>query len=452
MADELEKAKTRRRRLRLWHIPVVLLILVVVGGLAVRWHWRREFRARIEAARVAGYPVTLEELDASYELPSGDNAAYWIVDAASFHQKPSQEDWRRLEQIVRAGDERPDYTKPIPEDTMELLEQYVRSNAKALQMLHSAATIRESRYPIDLLKGPATLMPHLSEVREGFTLLFLEAVLLASHGDPNGAAEAIAAALGVGRSLDQEPVPISHLVRMGGANWAASTLERTLHQIAFTDAQLDVLYRAFSDIRADDALLRALAGERCSLLTLFESPWAIDGSYFQKPPPLPLLQAYGALGLSAREGAIFLDHMAECIRIVQLPTFERLAAVEAAEANLRGRRGLFVNEAGNIFSLISRQLRTVAQIETTKAALGLERYRLANGMLPDALAELVPRYFEEIPPDPFDGRPLRYKQVEGGFVVYSVGEDGADDGGKDPPPRKARMEGETYDIVFRIER
>jgi len=454
MADKLEKTQTKHRKLRLWHIPVMLLVVVVVGSLAVRWHWRREFRERIAAARAAGYPVTLEELDAWYEWPpAGDNAAYWIVDAASLHERPPQEDWRRLEQLVRVGGDRLDPTKPIPDDTMELLEQYVRSNAEALETLHSAATISESRYPIDLLKGPTTPIPHIGEVRHGCTLLCMEAVLLASHGDPNGAAEAIAAALSVAGSLDQEPVPISHLVRMGGAAWAASTLERTLHQAAFTDAQLEMLYRAFSDIHADDGLLRSLAGEQCGMLSVFERPWAIDSSFFHKPPPLPVLQAYAALGLSAREGTIFLDHMAECIRIVQLPTFERLAAVQAAEANFRGRRGLLVNVSEHVPSLISREVRTIAQIETAKTALGVERYRLMQGMLPETLAPLVPRYLPKIPPDPFDGRSLRYKQIERGFVVYSVGEDGADDGGKEPPPPgKTRESWETYDIVFRIDR
>ncbi len=34
-------------------------------------------------------------------------------------------------------------------------------------------------------------------------------------------------------------------------------------------------------------------------------------------------------------------------------------------------------------------------------------------------------------------------------MVYSVGEDGKDDGGKEEPRKK---QGETYDLVFRVER
>ena len=53
---------------------------------------------------------------------------------------------------------------------------------------------------------------------------------------------------------------------------------------------------------------------------------------------------------------------------------------------------------------------------------------------------------DEIPPDPFDGKPLRYKKLEKGYVVYSVGPDGNDDGGKE------RGLGDDYDIIFVVER
>ena len=55
--------------------------------------------------------------------------------------------------------------------------------------------------------------------------------------------------------------------------------------------------------------------------------------------------------------------------------------------------------------------------------------------------------------DPFDGEQLRYRKLDVGFVVYSIGEDGHDNGGKERPPGKRRKNGSsTYDITFKIER
>ena len=45
------------------------------------------------------------------------------------------------------------------------------------------------------------------------------------------------------------------------------------------------------------------------------------------------------------------------------------------------------------------------------------------------LTALVPDYLDEVPIDYFDGRALRLKHAAEGLLVYSVGEDGADDGG-----------------------
>jgi hypothetical protein len=161
------------------------------------------------------------------------------------------------------------------------------------------------------------------------------------------------------------------------------------------------------------------------------------------------LEVYDALGLSAREGVIFLDYVDECIRIVQLPTFERSAAIGAAEARLRTRRGVFLREFGYMSFLIRRETQELAWIELAAAALAVERYRLARGSLPESLDQLVPDGFGVVPQDPFDGASLRYKRLDRGFVVYSVGEDCKDDGGKEEPHKK---QGETYDLVFRVER
>jgi hypothetical protein len=62
--------------------------------------------------------------------------------------------------------------------------------------------------------------------------------------------------------------------------------------------------------------------------------------------------------------------------------------------------------------------------------LALRAYELDHGSYPPALAALVPAYLPEIPNDPFTSGPLRYRAVANTYVLYSVGPDGIDDGGK----------------------
>jgi len=293
-------------------------------------------------------------------------------------------------------------------------------------------------------------------VREGCLLLCAEAVVCAEGGDPNGATQALEAELRVACSLDQEPVMLSHLVQMSTAGWAAAALEWVLNAAALTEEQLARLNRAFSSVHAADGLLRAIVGDRCLSLVEFEKPQMVSRQHrFPKPPPAALMEMYGAVGLAAREGTVFLDHMEECLQIAQLPAFHRPAAIKAQEARYgRSRKGLLWEEvdARSMPTLIGYELKRVAQLEVAKMLLAVERYRLAHASLPETLDQLVPDYLAAVPPDPFDGAPLRYKRLEHGFLVYSVGEDGKDDGGKQEPPKETRESGETWDLVFRIER
>ena len=84
-------------------------------------------------------------------------------------------------------------------------------------------------------------------------------------------------------------------------------------------------------------------------------------------------------------------------------------------------------------------------------AIALERWRLAHaGQLPASLFELVPDYLPAVPADPYDDQPLRYRKLPRGYVVYSIGPDFTDDGGKEQSAE--RKEGEPYDITFTVER
>jgi hypothetical protein len=64
--------------------------------------------------------------------------------------------------------------------------------------------------------------------------------------------------------------------------------------------------------------------------------------------------------------------------------------------------------------------------------LALRQYRLDTGALADRLEVLVPNYASRLPTDPYDAenRDLRYARAADGYLLYSVGYDGDDDGGR----------------------
>ncbi|WP_182864677.1 hypothetical protein [Stieleria mannarensis] len=52
------------------------------------------------------------------------------------------------------------------------------------------------------------------------------------------------------------------------------------------------------------------------------------------------------------------------------------------------------------------------------------------GRLPSELEALVPEFLPSVPADPYTDRPLIYRQTDQGFVIYSAGRNGIDDGGQ----------------------
>ena len=79
-----------------------------------------------------------------------------------------------------------------------------------------------------------------------------------------------------------------------------------------------------------------------------------------------------------------------------------------------------------------------------KLAIALAWFKAEKGRYPAKLAELAPGYLPTIPADRFSPDPLIYRAADGGYIVYSVGENLIDDGGVTDYP------GEKDDIAAEL--
>jgi hypothetical protein len=75
--------------------------------------------------------------------------------------------------------------------------------------------------------------------------------------------------------------------------------------------------------------------------------------------------------------------------------------------------------------------------QNVQVAFALALYKKENGKYPAALADLAPKYLAAVPGDLFSGKPLLYRLEGAGYVFYSVGQNGKDEGGQwhDDEPR-----------------
>jgi hypothetical protein len=67
----------------------------------------------------------------------------------------------------------------------------------------------------------------------------------------------------------------------------------------------------------------------------------------------------------------------------------------------------------------------------TETQCALRAYKLTTGKYPAALQSLVPAYLPDVPLDPYSNlQPLKYKLTGHTYLLYSIGPDGVDNGGK----------------------
>lgn len=83
--------------------------------------------------------------------------------------------------------------------------------------------------------------------------------------------------------------------------------------------------------------------------------------------------------------------------------------------------------------------------ENVIVAFALAWYQRDNGHYPKELAALGPKYLSEVPLDLCSGKPLKYEATQDGYLLYSVGVNGEDEGGHGP-----RDEPPGDDIVVRM--
>lgn len=82
-------------------------------------------------------------------------------------------------------------------------------------------------------------------------------------------------------------------------------------------------------------------------------------------------------------------------------------------------------------SILERHFQHRCSAALLQTGIALEGHRLQHGVLPESLEALLPEFLAAVPVDPYDGQPLRYRrQDDGSPLVWSVGLNGLDEGGK----------------------
>ena len=82
-------------------------------------------------------------------------------------------------------------------------------------------------------------------------------------------------------------------------------------------------------------------------------------------------------------------------------------------------------------NVINKVIYAQTLVNQAVIACALERRHVEKGIYPDSLDAVRLADGKPLPPDPMDGKPMRYRKTpDGKYVLWSIGFDGKDDGGK----------------------
>jgi len=376
--------------------------------------------------------------------------------------------------------------RPWSKKEFPVLAGWLAANEKPLALL-VAASKRPRRYdPLIPEDGCAigALLPAVNQYRKAVRGLSARAMFHVNQGKMDEAWEDLLACHRLARLVGQGPTLVEVLVAIAGDGVACAGDQGLLQHARLTPAQI-------ARMRADLDKLPPLpkmvdkinVAERfmyldCVGMVARDGIRSISGlsggmAGSNKPEGMfdSLMDAVARVGVDwdhvLRMGNPWYDRMVEAFnkrtRAERQAAFHKIngdigkLATEAKDWKsqgllmLSGPRYATSERMGQIFVALllpavstasNAEDRATMQFDLTRLAFALAAYHADRGTYPAKLADLVPKYVAEVPKDMFNAAELHYRLEVGGYLLYSVGVNGKDDGGKGVDDRK---EGEDWD-------
>ena len=326
------------------------------------------------------------------------------------------------------------------------------------------------RYPVNynVMEPFAILLPYISGIKNTCLRLQVKACAELALGQNEPAFQDVQLALNLADSLKGEITLVTYLLRVACLEIAVQPVWEGLAEHRWSEAQLIVMQTRFSGYNLIADCQPALASDRACGLAMVDYlqrsgklgeftrnsndtlPWEILTRLFVLMPAgwydlerLNYWQLFDEQFEGASEPAakrVFPRKVEANIQRLD----ERLSA-RGVRCLLQHRltANLFLPALGRAFIRAS-----VAQTLANEVALAcaLERYRLANGQFPDRLEALVPQFMSELPKDVIAKGDYHYRRTDNGrFMLYSIGWDEQDDGGK---PGKVQFDSKSGDWAW----
>jgi len=416
--------KLKKILARVGIILVALIAVLFIIRAVFNYSAGRRLENFLEQMRTEGIPLTLKDIEPDCD-PRKNAALDWKKAKASLSVEREQREL--FGQVID------DFfiNNPLGKDVIEQIHELASENQEAIHFMLEASDKSCFKSQDDWMDYDYDLeVKNLIQMIQGTRLLGIDAVMKAEEGHLE---EAINQCLSVRRFLKlhlQEPFLINYLVNMACIKQVMVCLNYIVSKREIETETLEKILRKWDASPWTEELEWKLRSEKissigASLLYLkgeIDTDW-LGGNELN----------YWIFRPIYKNEVIWIPKVFDrLIETVKMPYYQSRDSKEL-EKILDGIPWYYKRVKmmpPNLGALLLKRATLNALVETARIGMACKIYKNINGDYPDKLSELSPEIMKEIPMDPFTGKSYVYRKGDAGFIVYSVGSNQKDDGGR----------------------
>ncbi len=427
--DEVFVDPEKLRRTRRKVILIIVLILValpIVTWLSACWIISDRVEAELDKIRARGEPVTIAEMIPPL-IPDEENGALLLVEAIQEFERIQKDPdlatlWNNCQNEIR---ESLDWAQENPSDIQKLLESF----APVLDKMDEGLGMPDFWFDLPYELGFQVEFSELIGLSSLEALLQMRALNALQKSDGDEALEQATHILRLSNTIERTPLLVVALLRTGHQNTSCRlTVHILSHGSPSPEGLRETATLLSSSMPTRESLGRSIYFERVLGIQIIDSVLKRQLSADSRP-----LSASKSLVLLLQRPILLLDkqlylkNFRQNMEMYVKPFYENIMPTP------RKKNFPFWAKLARVLDLNIVGVREgFAYAEAQAKLTALACYIKADQLEGKAFPADLRAFDKDLITDPFSGRPFEFKRSEEQIVLYSVGEDGKDDGGIQP--------------------
>jgi len=439
------KIRTKKVFLKVAIVFLAFVVLILAVRTVLTYTTAKKLESAITRLKTEGKCLSLNELEP--DCADEDNAALL---------------WKGIEEMFIRDFDMPATIdqpfielfngQPLSAEAKRLIEAAALKNRKAIELLRASAAKPCFKYNSQWQDVSRIEFPNAVKILRCQHLFLLSLVLEAERGNVSQALDGWTDGLRSVHLFLGEPFLINRLVSLAILKRQMLSLNTIVRNADIDPERLEYLLLLLDSMPLRETFLSILEWERVFGFGLFDIIVRQNKDIIKTPFAFINRSLSWLLRPLVNETALFNLGLLELAEpAFRLPYFESKEDREQYKKKIESiprRYRLFGDVAPHFSATFVKETDREADLAVARVGLACRIFKSRSGRLPDRLAELSPDILKEIPIDPYTGASLIYKKNDDGFIVYSIGSNGKDDGGRGTWMRYAEVMEKDDDIAW----